>query len=96
LNNVFCANLANSTVILGASHGSYGLGGVVGPIMATALVSRGVLWSRFYLITLGIRVICFFCTGWAFHNYESEPSSLKMGNRIPRRDGEIQPTKLQM
>ncbi|KAH0013742.1 MFS general substrate transporter, partial [Aureobasidium melanogenum] len=26
LNNVFCANLANSTVILGASHGSYGLG----------------------------------------------------------------------
>jgi fucose permease len=96
LNNVFCANLANSTVILGASHGSYGLGGVVGPIMATALVSRGVLWSRFYLITLGLRVICFFFTGWAFHKYENEPSSLKMGNRIPRRAGEIQPTKLQM
>ncbi|KAI4737044.1 MFS general substrate transporter [Aureobasidium sp. EXF-12298] len=96
LNNVFCANLANSTVILGASHGSYGLGGVVGPIMATALVSRGVLWSRFYLITLGLRVICFFCTGWAFHNYEKEPSSLKMGNRIPRRAGEAQPTKMQM
>jgi fucose permease len=96
LNNVFCANLANSTVILGASHGSYGLGGVVGPIMATALVSRGVLWSRFYLITLGIRIACFFFTGWAFHNYENEPSSLKMGNRIPRRAGEKQPTKLQM
>ncbi|KAI4795270.1 MFS general substrate transporter, partial [Aureobasidium sp. EXF-8845] len=95
LNNVFCANLANSTVILGASHGSYGLGGVVGPIMATAMVSRGVLWSRFYIITLGLRVICFFFTGWAFYKYENEPSSLKMGNRVPRRAGEIQPTKVQ-
>lgn len=95
LNNVFCANLANSTVILGASHGSYGLGGVVGPIMATAMVSRGVLWSRFYIITLGLRVICFFFTGWAFYKYENEPSSLKMGNRVPRRAGETQPTKVQ-
>ncbi|TIA00912.1 MFS general substrate transporter [Aureobasidium pullulans] len=65
LNNVFCANLANSTVVLGAVHGSYGLGGVIGPIMATVL-------------------------------YEDEPSSLKTGNLIPRRAGEIQPTKLQM
>ncbi|KAI4794922.1 MFS general substrate transporter, partial [Aureobasidium sp. EXF-8845] len=95
LNNVFCANLANSTVILGASHGSYGLGGVVGPIMATAMVSRGVLWSRFYIITLSLRVICFFFTGWAFYKYENEPSSLKMGNRVPRRAGETQPTKVQ-
>ncbi|KAH0297534.1 MFS general substrate transporter, partial [Aureobasidium melanogenum] len=96
LNNVFCANLANSTVILGASHGSYGLGGVVGPIVATALVSKGILWSRFYTITLALRVLCFFFTGWAFHDYEKEPSSLKLSNRIPRRAGEIQPTKLQM
>ncbi|KAG9957755.1 MFS general substrate transporter, partial [Aureobasidium melanogenum] len=96
LNNVFCANLANSTVILGASHGSYGLGGVVGPIVATALVSKGILWSRFYTITLALRVVCFFFTGWAFHNYEKEPSSLKLSNRIPQRAGEIQPTKLQM
>ncbi|THY72121.1 MFS general substrate transporter [Aureobasidium pullulans] len=96
LNNVFCANLANSTVILGAVHGSYGLGGVIGPIMATVLVSRGILWSRFYLIVLGLHVICFFATGWAFWKYEDEPSSLKTGNLIPRRAGEIRPTKLQM
>ncbi|KAI5251098.1 MFS general substrate transporter [Aureobasidium subglaciale] len=96
LNNVFLANLANPTVILGAAHGSYGLGGVIGPIMATVLVSRGILWSRFYLITLGLHAICFFTTGWTFWNYESELTSLKTGNLIPRRAGEIQPTKLQM
>ena len=54
LNNVFCSNLSNSTVILGAAHGSYGLGGVVGPLVATALVSHGVLWQRFYLITMSV------------------------------------------
>ena len=27
LNNVFCANLDRSTIILGMMHGSYGMGG---------------------------------------------------------------------
>jgi fucose permease len=72
LNNVFCANLANSTVLLGAAHGSYGVGGTVAPIIATAMVSNGILWSRFFLITIGLRIACFFFAGWAFWNYERE------------------------
>jgi len=70
--NVFCANLANSTVVLGAAHGSYGIGGTVAPIIATAMVSNGILWSRFFLITIGLRVACFFFAGWAFKDYERE------------------------
>ncbi|TKA72005.1 hypothetical protein B0A49_04151 [Cryomyces minteri] len=72
LNNVFCANLARSTVILGIAHGSYGVGGIFGPIIATALVSKGVLWSRYYLVTLGIRLVCLPFVGWAFWRYEKE------------------------
>ncbi|KAK3112853.1 hypothetical protein LTR53_010431 [Teratosphaeriaceae sp. CCFEE 6253] len=72
LNNVFCANLANSTVILGAAHGSYGIGGILGPIVATALVSAGVLWSRFFLIMISVRIACFFFAGWSFWDYEQE------------------------
>lgn len=75
LNNVFCANLADSTVILGLAHGSYGIGGIVAPIAATSLVSSGVFWARFYLITLGVRVFCFFLAGWAYWNYEKEGTS---------------------
>lgn len=48
LNNVFCANLANLTVVLGAAHGSYGIGGIIAPIIATAMVSDGILWSLFF------------------------------------------------
>lgn len=72
LNNVFCANLADSTVILGLAHGSYGVGGVVAPIIATAMVSNGIHWARFYLIPIGVRTICFFFAGWAFWGYEKE------------------------
>jgi fucose permease len=72
LNNVFCANLANSTVVLGAAHGAYGIGGTVAPIIATAMVSNGILWSRFFLLPICLRVACFFFAGWAFKDYEKE------------------------
>lgn len=72
MNNVFCANLANATVVLGMAHGSYGVGGTVAPIIATAMISNGILWSRFWLITIGLRCIGFFAAGWAFWDYEKE------------------------
>lgn len=93
LNNVFCANLANSTVILGAAHGSYGVGGIVAPIIATSLVSDGVIWSRYYIITMGIRVLCLFFTGWAFKNYESEPTSI-LGRNLERLASQQRATEL--
>jgi len=72
LHNVFFANLANSHVLLGLFHGSYGVGGIIAPIIATTLVSRGVLWSRFYFLILAFRIISFFLSGWAFWNFERD------------------------
>ncbi|KAK8162119.1 major facilitator superfamily domain-containing protein [Phyllosticta citrichinensis] len=75
LNNVFVANLANSTIILGLCHGSYSLGGTLGPILATAMASHGIRWSRFYFIALGTRVVCAVFNAWAFWNYEKETTA---------------------
>lgn len=75
LNNVFCANLSDSTVVLGLAHGSYGIGGIISPIIATSMVSNDIFWARFYLIPLGVRVFCFFYAGWAFWGYEKEGTS---------------------
>lgn len=72
LNNVFCANLHPPSAILGAAHGSYGVGGMVAPIMGTALASRGVLWNRFYFICVGLRICCLGMAGWAFWGYKEE------------------------
>lgn len=81
LNNVFCANLANSTVMLGAAHGSYGIGGIVAPIIATLMVTNGIHWARFYLITIGVRCLCFCFSGWAFWDYENE-STTQLANSL--------------
>ncbi|KAI9686250.1 MAG: hypothetical protein M1822_003906 [Bathelium mastoideum] len=72
LNNVFLANLTQSTVMLGLGHGSYGIGGTVAPIIATTMVSHGIVWSRFYFIAIGIRLAAFFLTGWAYRAYEQQ------------------------
>ncbi|CAJ2514169.1 Uu.00g022880.m01.CDS01 [Anthostomella pinea] len=72
IGNVFCANLRNGTTMLGAMHGSYGLGGTVGPLIATGIVSAGASWSRYYILTLGFAVFNAGLAGWAFWSYEKE------------------------
>ncbi|KAF2871733.1 major facilitator superfamily domain-containing protein [Massariosphaeria phaeospora] len=87
LNNVFCANIHPPSVILGVAHGSYGIGGTVAPIIGTAMVSKGIMWSRFYLLPLGIRLFCIAFAGWAFWSYreESPPSLLTVPERTASR-----------
>lgn len=75
LNNVFCANIQPSSAVLGAAHGSYGIGGTIAPIIGTALVSQGILWSRFYFLLLGLRFCCIVFAAWAFYNYEEDSSA---------------------
>lgn len=78
MNNVFCANLRDGTAMLGAMHGSYGVGGTVGPLAATAIVSRaggGDMWSRYYFITLGLALFNAAFGYWSFRGYEKESAS---------------------
>ncbi|RYP70382.1 hypothetical protein DL771_005503 [Monosporascus sp. 5C6A] len=74
MNNVFCANLRGGTTILGAMHGSYGVGGTVAPLIATSLVSRvgAHFWSRYYLLTLGVSLFNAAFSVWSFWDYEKE------------------------
>lgn len=70
LNNTFCANLANATGILGFLHGSYGIGGTVGPLIATAFVSHGHGWSVFYFVALGLAGLNALIAYFTFRTYE--------------------------
>lgn len=70
LNNVFCANFVNGTTTLGFFHGSYGIGGTIGPLIATALVSRGYIWSTFYFISLAITALNAFIAYLTFRTFE--------------------------
>jgi len=75
INNVFCANLRGSTVVLGAAQGSYGIGGIVAPIIATLMVSHGILWSRFFFLAFGVRLMVLCGAPLIWRGYESEPTS---------------------
>lgn len=72
VNQVFVANLANNTAMVGAYQGAYGIGGICAPLIATALVSKGTTWSRFYIVELCLAALNFVVAPWTFWNYEQE------------------------
>lgn len=85
LGNVFAANLQNGTTMLGLMHGSYGIGGTIGPIMATSMVTQGhLLWSRFYVIPLSIALFNVFWSSWSFWKFESENPNTELLSSLQR------------
>lgn len=73
ISNVFAANLHNGTKMLGTLHGSYGVGGTIGPLIATAMVTKGgLIWSRYYFLSLGVAVFNLAFAAWSFWHYEAE------------------------
>ncbi|KAK8119459.1 Major facilitator superfamily transporter [Apiospora kogelbergensis] len=73
IGNVFCGH---GTAMLGAMHGSYGIGGTVGPIIATTIVTVGhTVWSRYYFLTLSLALVNLVFAAWAFWAYEHEDAS---------------------
>lgn len=83
LNNTFCANLADATGILGFLHGSYGIGGTVGPLIATAFVSHGHGWSVFYFVALGLAGLNALIAYFTFRTYEIDNPAAVPSLSIP-------------
>lgn len=81
LGNIFCGSLTNSTTALGAMHGSYGLGGICGPLIANAFVSvLKMVWSRYYLLTLGLSVLNGVVALWSYWHFEKEHANINGNN----------------
>jgi fucose permease len=75
MGNIFCGSLQNSTVMLGLLHGSYGVGGTSGPLIATALVTVAhASWNHYYILTMGISFLTMGLSAWAFWRFEREQS----------------------
>ncbi|KZL79336.1 major facilitator superfamily transporter [Colletotrichum incanum] len=73
VNNVFCGSLRQATTALGFLHGAYGMGGTVGPLIATALVTAArARWSMYYVIPLGLAIFNGAFSTWSFWNYDAD------------------------
>ncbi|EFX06098.1 major facilitator superfamily transporter [Grosmannia clavigera kw1407] len=86
MGNTFCANLRQTTVALGLMHGSYGIGGISGPLIATALaVASGAAanpdnktaaaYSYYYFVPCGIMLFTAVAAGWSFAGYEKDDNN---------------------
>ncbi len=86
---------------MGAFHGSYGIGGTVAPLIATAMISHGARWSHFYSISLGIAASNLAFAGWSFWTYDEEASE-RLSTSLDRTASQQaaltteEPTKLQI
>lgn len=56
--NAYVGNLQRSNELMGVLHGMYGVGAVLSPLIATAMVTKGIPWQRFYILMLGMAVTC--------------------------------------
>jgi len=73
MGNTFCGSLRDGTTLLGGMHGAYGLGGTIGPLVATAIVTvADAVWSRYYILTMGLTVLSAAIAGWSFSGYETD------------------------
>lgn len=84
LDNVFIVNLRRGTELLGYLHGVYGIGGIVAPFTATAMISSGIRWPYFYIITLVLSVLCSVAFFFSFHGYETEDSTTQLLTTLER------------
>ncbi|KAK3943346.1 putative mfs efflux protein [Diplogelasinospora grovesii] len=76
MGNVFCGSLRNGTTALGIMHGSYGIGGTIGPLIATALVTVAkTIWSRYYFITLALALANAGLALWAYWGEDNEQNT---------------------
>ena len=56
--NAWIGAMQNANEILGFLHAAYGLGGVLSPLIATSMMTRGALqWYSFYYIMIGATAV---------------------------------------
>ncbi|KAL2039950.1 hypothetical protein N7G274_007353 [Stereocaulon virgatum] len=82
-NNMFCANLAIPTTCLVFFHGTYGIGGPIGPLIATSLVTNGRAWSTFYFIALPLALLNLLLAFLSFRTFETDNPPLHLLHPTP-------------
>lgn len=56
--NAWVGNMQNANELMGILHGAYGLGGTIGPLISTAMVTKaGLEWFNWYYVMVGFAVV---------------------------------------
>jgi fucose permease len=68
--NAYVASLPRSTTLLNYLHAFYGIGALLGPLVASGLLSRGLGWQTVYLVWLALALLILLGMWFAFKRRE--------------------------
>ncbi|KAI8137904.1 major facilitator superfamily domain-containing protein [Fennellomyces sp. T-0311] len=87
--NVVCGEMPRGTMILNFLHACYGLGALIAPLLAAAILDRQMLWAITYMALCGMQWGNVITTVITFRNLktraerEQELEQLSDGDRVP-------------
>ncbi|PIL37379.1 MFS general substrate transporter [Ganoderma sinense ZZ0214-1] len=87
--NAYFATLDKPLMWTGILHGIYGLGAFASPLLATAMVTRGVPYHLFYTTNIGMNIPVFALAWVAFRNLHALP---RHPNERPIEEGSAAPS----
>ncbi len=84
--NAYIAGLPNSTSTLNYLHAFFGIGALLGPLVARGVLNLGLTWNVVYYLWIGVCLILFFGFAFAFNARRSpEPPAYKIeGENVAR------------
>jgi fucose permease len=61
--------MCNANELMGILHGAYGLGATIGPLIATAMITKaGLQWYAWYYVMIGLSVLEFVISAYGFRS----------------------------
>ncbi len=82
--NSYIAGLPDNTALLNYLHAFYGMGALLGPLVASGFLALGWVWNSVYFVWIGMAILVFFGIGLAFPKGEtvSHGEEQKAGGNI--------------
>ncbi len=71
--NSYIARLPNNTALLNYLHAFYGMGALLGPLVASAFLALGWIWNSVYFVWISMALLVFLGIGFAFPKGEKPP-----------------------
>ncbi len=84
--NSYIAGLPNNTVLLNNLHAFYGIGALLGPLVASSFLVIGWVWNTVYFVWIGLTLLALIGIGIAFRRVDTEAATHKDG---PKEDGNV-------
>ena len=64
--NSYIASLLENTALLNYLHAFYGMGALLGPLVASGFLALGLGWNSVYFVWIGVAMLVFLGTGFTF------------------------------